>query len=110
MEYPWLFTTNTNPSVLQVTDRLKPQSDLKHHMNLCSHTVSEPETFHLQVILRGKGSFMKQVTHTFEQDVRRSLYELSEIIEHKSRKFLYDSNIHIGTLANKKKNPHISLY
>lgn len=83
---------------------------LETSLNLCSHTVSEPETFHLQVILRGKGSFMKQVTHTFEQDVRRSLYELSEIIEHKSRKFLYDSNIHIGTLANKKKKPHISLY
>lgn len=34
------------------------------YMNLCSCIVSDSETFHLQVILSGKGSFMKQQSHT----------------------------------------------
>jgi len=54
-------------------DTLKPQSDLKHRMNLYSHIVSETETFDSQVILSGKGIFMKQQSYTYLNKMREEI-------------------------------------
>lgn len=59
-----MVTHNKYKPICPTGDMLKPQSDLKDGMNLCSHTVSDAETFHLQMILRSKGSFMTQ-SHTY---------------------------------------------